>query len=208
MTQPSTPNRGSGDDFPSQEAEPVAHLADRRSAPAARASDDPWLAFEPLYDQHHERLFRVAVLLCYGNIADAEDAVAETFVSVHRAWLDGKVETFFAYARQTLVNHVMARYRKRKTAERYLPTQLQTDNGGFYIDQHVVDSAVLLEALARLSPRRRTAVVLRFYEDLPYVEIAQAMNVSLGTAKAQVSVGLSHLRQILEPASRSGATRS
>lgn len=166
--------------------------------------DDPWLAFGPLYDQHHERLFRVAVLLCYGNIADAEDAVAETFVSVHRAWLGGNVESFFPYARQTLVNRVMARYRQQMTAERYLPTQLDTDNGGFNIDQHVVDAAILLEALARLSPRRRTAVVLRFYEDLPYVEIAEAMNVSLGTAKAQVSVGLAHLRQLLEASGVSG----
>ena len=198
MTHPSPLNRG-GDGSASREV--GTGLTGERSVPG-EPDVDPWTAFEPLYDQHHERLFRVAVLLCYGNVADAEDAVAETFVSVHRAWLDSEIEYFFAYARQTLVHHVMARHRKQQTAERYFPMQLDTDDGEFRIDEHVIDAAVLLEALAQLSPRRRTAVVLRFYEDLPYVEIAEVMRVSLGTAKSQVSVGLAHLRRLLEGTGR------
>lgn len=202
MTQPSTLNWNGGDDFPIQGAAPIDVPANHHSSKHQLRLDDPWLAFEPLYDQHHERLFRVAVLLCYGNVADAEDAVAETFVSMHSAWLEGKVERFFPYARQTLVNHVLARHRKRMTAERYLPMQLDADDGNFRLDDHVVDAAVLLEALARLSPRRRTAVVLRYYEDMPYNDIAESMDVSLGTVKAQVSHGLAHLRLYLEATGR------
>ena len=44
---------------------------------------------------------------------------------------------------------------------------------------------------------QRTAVVLRFYEDLPYDRIAAAVGVSVGTAKSQVSLGLARMRELM-----------
>ena len=58
------------------------------------------------------------------------------------------------------------------------------------------------ELLEQLPPRQRTAVVLRYYEDLSYEQIAKTMDVSVGTAKAQVSVGLQRLRTLLEERAR------
>lgn len=164
-------------------------------------ASDPWASFEPLYNEHHERLYRVAVLLCAGNTADAEDTVAETFIRVHRAWLNGRVDDFFPYARRSLVNDVMARYRKQQTAKKYMP--LTSENEAHRdrpVDDSVVDSKIVLDALDQLSPRRRTAVVLRYFEDLPYHEIAAVMEVAIGTAKAQVSGGLTQLRGIMAAA--------
>jgi RNA polymerase sigma factor (sigma-70 family) len=62
----------------------------------------------------------------------------------------------------------------------------------------VVDAASTFELLGHLPPRQRTAVVLRYYEDLSYEQIAEAMDVSVGTAKAQVSVGLQRLRELMK----------
>lgn len=170
----------------------------------SKGSDPPpeygWEQFAPLYDEHHERLFRVALLLCHGNRAAAEDAVAETFIKVHKAWSEGRVENFFGYARQTLVNHVLGQYRRQQVANRYLGTQAGDLRGALQPDDEVVDGQATFELLEQLPPRQRAAIVLRFYEDLTYEQIAQSLDVTVGTVKAQVSTGLQRLRSLMEAA--------
>src|SRR5215208_5320776 len=90
-----------------------------------RAADPPnevvagWAQFAPLYNEHHVRLYRFALLLCNGNRAAAEDAVAETFIMVHPAWSTGRVDNFFGYARTALVNYVLGQYRRDSVVRRY-----------------------------------------------------------------------------------------
>ena len=59
---------------------------------AATERGSAWEQFAPLYDEHHEHLYRVALLLCHGDRAAAEDATAEAFIKVHTAWAEGRVE--------------------------------------------------------------------------------------------------------------------
>lgn len=156
-----------------------------------------WDEFSPLYDEHHQRLFRVAMLLCNGSWAMAEDAVAETFVGVYRTWSRGDVEHFFGYARQSLVNHMMGQFRRQKVANNYLDTHPASLEAPVEIESGVVDASATFEMLEQLPLRQRTAVVLRYYEDLTYEQIASTMDVSVGTAKAQVSVGLRKMRELM-----------
>jgi RNA polymerase sigma factor (sigma-70 family) len=53
-------------------------------------------------------------------------------------------------------------------------------------------------ALARLQPRRRTALVLRFYEDLPINEIARLLECRPGTVSSLLHRGLADLRKVLD----------
>lgn len=156
-----------------------------------------WDEFAPLYDEHHERLYRVALLLCHGSEAMAEDAVAETFLRVYDAWAADRVEKFLPYARQTLVNHIIGQFRNEKVASRYVGTQRGDERGERSIDESIADASTTFELLEQLAPRQRTAVVLRYFEDLPYEQIASAMGVTIGTAKAQVSVGLQRMRTLM-----------
>ena len=167
----------------------------------ASATDEPasvggWDDFAPLYDEHHERLYRVALLLCHGSSAHAEDAVAETFVRVYPVWVEGRVDNFFPYARRALVNYIMGIYRGQQVATRHAGVESGDLRGERALDDSVVDAASTFELLEQLAPRQRTAVVLRYYEDLPYEQIATTMDVSVGTAKSQVSVGLQRLREL------------
>lgn len=170
----------------------------RRSSSRDRASTRGWDEFAPLYDEHHQRLYRVALLLTHGDSARAEDAVAETFIKVYEIWSGHEIEHFMAYARRTLVNHLMSQARADKVASRYLATQRGDGRGARPIDDVVSDTSEVFQALAALPPRQRTAMVLRFYEDLPYEQIASIMDVSIGTVKAQVSVGLQRLRLVMD----------
>jgi RNA polymerase sigma factor (sigma-70 family) len=168
----------------------------KRSASSSEVRD--WDAFVRLYDENEARLYRFARLLLPGQHALAEDAVAETFIKVHKAWVDGRVENFFGYARQTLVNHVLGLFRKQQTAQRYLTAVGPPgEHGSQMVDDQVVEAQAVFDALATLPDRRRTAVVLRYYEDLSYDEIAQMMDITDGAVKAHVSAGLAQLRALM-----------
>jgi RNA polymerase sigma factor (sigma-70 family) len=161
-----------------------------------------WDAFARLYDQYEARLYRFARLLLPGQAALAEDAVADTFIKVYRAWADGRVDNFFGYARQSLVNHVLGMFRKQQTSERYLAAvRSRPEPGDRPLEDTVVDAQAVFDALATLPDRRRTAVVLRYYEDLPNDEIADIMGISVGAVKAHVFAGLGQLRERLTGAS-------
>jgi RNA polymerase sigma factor (sigma-70 family) len=60
------------------------------------------------------------------------------------------------------------------------------------------DHAEVVAALATLPPRRREAIVLRYWLDLSEREIAQTMGVPAGTVKSHVSRGMAALAQVLE----------
>lgn len=51
-----------------------------------------------------------------------------------------------------------------------------------------------MRTLQQLSPRQRTAIVLRFYEDLSDVQVADTMRCPVGTAKSLIHRGLERLR--------------
>lgn len=157
-----------------------------------------WDEFAPLYDEHSTRLYRVALLLCNGSKAAAEDAVADTFIKVFQVWSQREIEHFFAYARQTLVNEVLAQHRRGAVAARF--DAATSGDGRGDLDRHdaVLDSMVAFELLDALPPRERAAIVLRFYEDMQYDQIAESLGVSVGTAKSQVSHGLQKLRTMVE----------
>jgi RNA polymerase sigma factor (sigma-70 family) len=58
------------------------------------------------------------------------------------------------------------------------------------------DRLTLIDALARLTPRQRAVLVLRFYEDLTESQAAAALGISVNTVKSQTRVALQRLREL------------
>ena len=63
----------------------------------------------------------------------------------------------------------------------------------------VLGADELWDALGRLDERRYTAIVLRFYEDLPDAEIAAVLGCRPATVRTLVRRGLAALRKEIEP---------
>jgi len=61
------------------------------------------------------------------------------------------------------------------------------------------DRRFIAQALAALSPRQRTCLVLRYYEDMPVAEIADLLGFAVGTAKRYLSDGIRALEAQLGP---------
>jgi len=102
-----------------------------------------------------------------------------------------------AYVRSTVCNLVRNRHRHLRVARQRTPSGPDEASS-----EHAVmireDRRELLAALAALPARRREAIVLRYWLDLPEREIAAAMGVSTGTVKSHVSRGLDALGEALE----------
>ncbi len=146
-----------------------------------------------LYREVRPAMVRLAHLLT-GSSAIAEEVVQDSFVALYQR--RAVVEHPRAYLRQIVVNGCHSQTRRRAIEERRLST-IQTDPSRL---THVVSPDVdeMWPALDNLVPRQRTALVLRFYDDLPVREIAELMGVRPGTVKSLIHRGLADLRKVID----------
>lgn len=137
------------------------------------------------------RLYRQAYLLT-GEAESARDLVQATLLKVFIAWR--RVDNPPAYAYRTLVNLFL---RDRRQQERERRAHLLEDTPAAEPDPGL--ALTLLEALDELTPRMRSVVVLRYWEDLSVDDTARALGCSAGTVKSTSARALAHLRARLGP---------
>jgi RNA polymerase sigma-70 factor (sigma-E family) len=142
--------------------------------------------FDAIYVGHVARLVRLAALL---GADDAEDVAQEAFCRLYAARARVREPELMAYLNRIVVNEVRSRARRRRVAagKRHLLPVAEQSPGP------TVERTAVLAEVARLPHRQREALVLRYWLDLPYDEVAEAMGVTAGTAKSQVSRGLKAL---------------
>jgi RNA polymerase sigma-70 factor (sigma-E family) len=143
------------------------------------------------------RLRRTARLLV-GSSDAADELVSEALARVLPKWRSGQVSEPVGYVRATLVNLATKRWRRRAVGRRLDHRALDWLPPSNSPDVNVVDRDAVLTALARLAPRRRAVVVLRFYEDRSIESIADIMGCTPGTVKSQLSRALGQLSAELE----------
>jgi RNA polymerase sigma factor (sigma-70 family) len=143
------------------------------------------------------RLRRFAFLVT-GSTADADDLVQEALA---RAWpklAKGEIVTTERYLKAAIVNTARSQHRRRileLARQHWLGPSADLDGDP---SARSADRLDVVCALRRLPLRQRTAIVLRYYEDLSYDQIAQLMRTTMGTAKAHISRGLVRLQKDLE----------
>jgi RNA polymerase sigma-70 factor (sigma-E family) len=139
-------------------------------------------------------LYRRAYLLV-GDHGLAEDLAQAALTKTWASWSQVRdVAAAPGYARTTLHNTAAEWFRKRSW-RRELPHDALTDGAGPQPDPS--DRPTVMAALARLAPRQRAVVVLRFYEDLSVAETARVLGCSAGTVKSQTHDALAVLREHL-----------
>ena len=143
---------------------------------------------------------------------DAPDIVQEVFLKVFRNIGsfrgNSSLKTWiYRIAVNEAYNHRrwFCRHQRQEVAlgaEEGAPNQADsvTDPGRSPFDQAADHEtrALVEQALEKLNPKFRAAVVLRDIEDLSYEDIATVLNVSLGTVKSRIMRGREALRKILE----------
>jgi RNA polymerase sigma-70 factor (sigma-E family) len=146
-----------------------------------------------LYLRHAPAALRLAYLLT-GERAQAEDVVQEAFARlIGRLRHLREPDAFGAYLRRTILNLCTSHYRRRAVERAYLRREAPRGEG----ETHEPDVAAhesLRAALLTLPERQRAAIVLRYFEDLPEHEIAEALGCRPGTVRSLISRGMTTLR--------------
>ncbi|MEO3868729.1 SigE family RNA polymerase sigma factor [Nonomuraea sp. B12E4] len=144
---------------------------------------------------HH---LKTAVLLT-GDWHAAEDLVQSCLGKLYRVWprLDTTTEPD-AYLRRILVNTYRSWWRARWRREILRAELPQAADPGDLEEAGVVAEDIR-NALAKLPARQRTALVLRFFADLPEAEVADLMGCSAGTVKTHTHRGLRAMRRLISP---------
>jgi RNA polymerase sigma-70 factor (sigma-E family) len=156
--------------------------------------DDEFTAFVV---EHGARLLRTACLMS-GDRGLGEDLTQTALAKAYGSWSKvSSADEPFAYVRRILVNSHLSWRRRLMSTEQVIET-LPDRGGGDHQDAHA-DSDELRRALLQLSPRVRTALVLRYFDDLSEAETARLMGSSTSTVNNQVSRGLAALRTLLTP---------
>jgi len=134
-------------------------------------------------------LLRLAYTLT-GNRADAEDVVQEALARALPRWgRISRVADVDAYVRRMVVNAHTSWWRKFRRRES--PVEKVRDS---VLPAAGADRLDLWAACQALPEPQRTAVVLRYYEQLEYAEIADLTGVREGSVRSRVSRGLATLR--------------
>jgi RNA polymerase sigma-70 factor (sigma-E family) len=128
-----------------------------------------------------------------GNAADAEDVVQEALARALPRWERiSRVDNVDAYVRRMVVNAHTSWWRRFRRRESPV-AQVREAAGPGDLDR-LDQRAGLWEACRRLPEPQRTAIVLRYYEQLEYAEIAELTGVREGSVRSRVSRGLAALR--------------
>jgi RNA polymerase sigma-70 factor (ECF subfamily) len=172
-------------------------------------------SFEQEVLPHLDAVYRFALRLT-GSPSDAEDLVQETFLRAFRAWDQYTPGTRAKSWLFTICRNVFLRQRKREqrrdetTRQAALETDTsgnhvgeipvfatayQTDPEGEFFNSLVDDN--ILAAIDRLPPDFRDAVILSDLEGLSYAEIADLLEIPVGTVKSRLFRGRRQLQQVL-----------
>jgi RNA polymerase sigma-70 factor (ECF subfamily) len=151
-------------------------------------------AFAALFEQYKNLVYKTAFLIL-NNADDADDILQDVFVLVYKslATFDPHKGAFTTWLYRITIRCCLNFRRKRRVTslplyEDLLAEPIRDD-----------DIEVIRQAIEGLSKKQRAVIILRYYWDLPYHEIAQALDIPLGTVKSRINLALKTLRQTLEP---------
>lgn len=140
-----------------------------------------------LYREQYVGYAQLAYLLA-GSTAVADEIVQDAFLAVRRRW-DAVRTSPGGYLRQAVVNGARARLRRERVEDRHSWDPAPPDAPAELVE--------LRDALARLPLPQRTAIVLRFWADLPDEETAAILQCRVGTVRSHISRGVAALRKEL-----------
>jgi len=129
-----------------------------------------------------------------GDLAEAQEAVQEAFVrALDKPRQFDALDNPEAWLRRVALNVARSRHRRRRVLSRVLaklgPPALVPDVGP--------DHVALMTALRRIPEGQRQAIALHYLADLPIEQVAETLDISVGTVKSRLSRGRAALAGLL-----------
>ena len=151
------------------------------------------LDLEAFCHVQHPRLVRLLSLHC-GDVETARELTQETLVRACQHWRKvRRMDEPAAWVTRVAINLSLSHHRRRTVRRRHAAAAPEPSRD----PADATDGWVVRAALATLPERQRTALVLRYFEDLGVVEVAELMGVSPSAVKKLTARGMEQLRHLL-----------
>jgi RNA polymerase sigma-70 factor (ECF subfamily) len=171
-----------------------------------RAQSGDREAFATLFEQYKHLVYKTAYLML-GERTEAEDALQEVFVRVYKslASFDPRKAAFTTWLHRVTFNYCL-NHRRNKHPFIVPLEELSSSLRSEFPGAQLAEEDILQQAIGRLTDKQHAVVILRYFWHLPYAEIAQILDVPLGTVKSRLDLALKTLRKVLEePGSHQGS---
>ena len=172
-------------------------------------------AWHQLVTSQHKRVFGICFRFT-GSQSDAEDMTQDVFLKVYKNLgsfdqARGSFQTWLTTLTRNMLVDQFRRSRLERATES-MDASLSGEDDGPTLSERLADSrpsqeqnyaglelkARIQEALTRVSPELREAVILRDLEDMDYKEIALVLKIPEGTVKSRISRGRAELAKLLQ----------
>lgn len=167
-------------------------------------------AFRAIVDEHRRRVFNLAYDLT-GTVEDAEDLSQEAFLKLYRSLGAFRGDCSVATWLRTITMNLWierGRARNAKLHRALSPLDDETadsrlslsETSGEYPERSTERSLIrgqIDTAMAKLSPRERSVLVLRFFNDLKLSEISETLAISEGAVKSHLFKAMKKMRKRL-----------
>ncbi len=188
--------------------EPQPRMSDRQIDAGVLAScqQGDREAFRLLFEAYKDRVYSVALYFFGGDAAQAADITQQVFLKLFTKITQFRSEAeFTTWLHRLTINACVDEQRKlRRLMQFDEPDILMRPYTGAAQDERYArrEQATRVQAaVAELKPKLRVAILLKYFEDLSYEEMAQALGCSKGTVASRLNRGhkalarrLGHLR--------------
>lgn len=152
-------------------------------------------AFISLFQLHKDQLYRMAYIYTR-NIDDALDVIQETAYQAYKKISTLKNEKYFkTWIIRITINCSINLVRKQETALNMEPAYIEKS---VYKDDDVPLYIIIEELLSYLNYSEKSVIVLKFYFGYSYKEIAEMLDLPIGTIKSRYYRSLDKLRNSVE----------
>ncbi|GAP22006.1 RNA polymerase sigma factor, sigma-70 family [Leptolinea tardivitalis] len=154
--------------------------------------------FGQLFEEHKNLVYKTAYLM-YGNKDDADEALQEVFLLVFHSlgMYDPAKGALTTWLHRITINYCLGHKRKQRLQLDSLDENqnLASEESVEKRIQSVAARREIRKAIMQLSEKLRAVIVLRYYWELPYAEIASILDIPLGTVKSRLDLALHTLEK-------------
>jgi len=172
-------------------------------------------AWEEIVRTHNRRIYNI----CYrftGSPDDAEDVTQEVFIKIYRTLqsYDSQKGAFTTWITTVTRNLLVDNYRRNKMdrLSQSMDAPMGSEEDSLTLGDQIADTQptqddrvatqqtqkMVQDALLKVSPDLREALILRDLHDMDYKEIAAALRVPEGTVKSRINRGRTELARLLQ----------
>ena len=151
-------------------------------------------AFRALYEAYKDRVYSIAFHFFHGDAPAAHDVTQQVFLKLINGIARFRGDSSFStWLYRLVVNACLDRTRRAGTETPAEPEVLNAYADPVASHEDVLNRAEVARAvqtaLVRLPPKLRMAILLRYFDELSYIDMAAALNCSVGTVASRLSRG-------------------